>query len=281
MTRSLAAGDAIDQMVVNMSRLVENGDFLAEGIGTFMPNAAYLLARRTHAPDCITLCPNGNTLWTGWRRMTLGHDERETTRGAMLIDYVDVNLTYMPMLFVGHKARWTEFMRPAQIDPWGWTNNVCIGPYAQPAVRLPGAAGIPDASPTARRLYYYVPRHTPRVFVNELDFASGAGNPRCDEPGAVRPITVVTELCVLTTDPEGRLAVSLLNPGVDAADVLAATGFDVPLAPDVAEAAPPTPEERTLLRDEIDPLGLRHLEALSGAARRDAIRRIAALESAG
>ena len=46
------------------------------------------------------------------------------------------------------RPRWTEFMRPAQIDPWGWTNNVCIGPYARPRMRLPGAAGIPDAVTT-------------------------------------------------------------------------------------------------------------------------------------
>jgi glutaconate CoA-transferase, subunit B len=269
---------AIDQMVVNMARLIENGDFLAEGIGTFMPNAAYILARRMHAPDGITLCPNGNALTTGRRRMTLGRDERVTTRGSMLIDYADVNLIYMPMLFVGHKARWTEFMRPAQMDAWGWTNNVCIGPYGQPTVRLPGAAGIPDASPTARRLYYYVPRHTPRVLVRELDFASGAGNPRPGQPGPVRPITVVTELCMLKSGGDGRLVVAQLNAGVTRGEAVAATGFELAIAPDVGEAAPPTKMEQALLDREIDPLGLRYLEALSGAARREAIRTIAALE---
>jgi len=267
---------AIDQMVVNMARMVENGVFLAEGIGTFMPNAAYILARRTHAPDGVTLCPNGNALTTGRRRMTLGRDERATTLGSMLIDYADINLIYMPMLFVGHKARWTEFMRPAQMDAWGWTNNVCIGPYDHPTIRLPGAAGIPDASPSARHLYYYVPRHTPRVFVHELDFASGAGNPRPGQLGPVRSITVITELCVLKNGDDGRLALSRLNPGVTPRDVLAATGFELAIAPDVDEAAPPTNEERALLDEEIDPLGLRYLEALSGAARREAIRTIAA-----
>lgn len=267
---------AIDQMVVNMARLIEDGDFLAEGIGTFMPNAAYILARHTHAPNGVTLCPNGNALTTGRRRMTLGRDERATTRGSMLIDYADINLLYMPMLFVGHKARWTEFMRPAQIDAWGWTNNVCIGPYNQPTMRMPGAAGIPDASPTARWLYYYVPRHTPRVFVQELDFASGAGNPRPGQLGPVRSITVVTELCVLQSGDDGRLALVRLNPGITRGEVVAATGFEIAIAPDVDQAAPPTNEERALLGEEIDPLGLRYLEALSGAARREAIRTIAA-----
>ena len=144
---------AVDQMIASMSRLIENGDFLAEGIGTFMPNAAYLLAKRTHAPDCLTLCPNGNTLWTGQRTLTLGRDERATTHASMLIDYIGINLMYMPMVFIGGRPRWTEFMRPAQIDPWGWTNNICIGPLcatdtcgcrARRVFRMPRRS--PDAS---------------------------------------------------------------------------------------------------------------------------------------
>jgi len=270
---------AVDQMIACMSRLIEDGDFLAEGIGTFMPNAAYLLAKRTHAPDCLTLCPNGNSLWMGHRSLTLGRDERVTTRGSMLIDYIGINLMYMPMLFIGGRPRWTEFMRPAQIDPWGWTNNVCIGPYAQPRMRLPGAAGIPDASPVARRFYYYVPRHTPLAFVSELDFASGVGNPRPGQAGAVRSITVITNLCVMRTGADGRLAVTSLHPGVDAASVVAATGFPVAVAAGVAISEPPTAAEQALLDAEIDPLGLRYLESLSGAARRDAIGRLAAPEA--
>jgi acyl CoA:acetate/3-ketoacid CoA transferase beta subunit len=269
---------AADQMIACMSRLIEEGDFLAEGIGTFMPNAAYLLAKRTHAPDCLTLCPNGNALWAGHRTLTLGRDERVTTRGSMLIDYVGINLMYMPMLFVGGRPRWTEFMRPAQIDPLGWTNNVCIGPYARPRMRLPGAAGIPDASPVARRFYYYIPRHTPLAFVAQLDFASGVGNPRPGQAGNVRPITVITNLCVMTTGADGRLAVTSLHPGIDAAQVAAATGFALTVADDVATSDPPTPGEQALL-DEIDPLGLRYLESLPGAARRAEIGRLAALET--
>lgn len=270
---------AVDQMIACMSRLIEDGDFLAEGIGTFMPNAAYLLAKRTHAPDCLTLCPNGNTLWVGHRTLTLGRDERATTRASMLIDYVGINLMYMPMVFIGGRPRWTEFMRPAQIDPWGWTNNVCIGSYAHPRMRLPGAAGIPDASPVARRFYYYLPRHTPLAFVPQLDFASGVGNPRHGQTGDVRSITVITNLCVMSTGADGRLAVTSLHPGIDAASVVAATGFPVAVAADVATSEPLTPREQALLDNEIDPLGLRYLESLSGTARRGEIGRLAAMEA--
>ena len=67
--------DQTNQMVVTMARLIDDGDFLAEGIGTFLPTAAYMLAKLTHAPSCTSLCPNGNTLMPGTRTLTLGHDE--------------------------------------------------------------------------------------------------------------------------------------------------------------------------------------------------------------
>ena len=137
-----------------------------------------MLAKHTHAPHCTSLCPNGNTLMLGTRTLTLGHDEFETIpRASMWLDYMQINLMVMPTIFLGGRPRWTEFMRPAQIDPMGATNNVCIGPHERPRVRLPGSAGIPDASTVARRFFYYAPRHTRQLFVPKLDFCSGAGHP--------------------------------------------------------------------------------------------------------
>ena len=46
------------------------------------------------------------------------------------------------------------------------------------------------------------------------------------------------------------------------------------MAPDVHETEPPTAEEVRLLREEIDPLGVRKLETLSGAQRKELIREI-------
>jgi hypothetical protein len=56
--------------------------------------------------------------------------------------------------------------------------------------------------------------------------------------------------------------------------VQAKTGFELCCAENVGETEPPTAEELRLLREEIDPLGVRTLETLSGAARRDRLREI-------
>lgn len=271
--------DPVDQMVSCMHRLVEDGDLLAEGIGTFLPTAAYMLAKLTHAPHCLSLCPNGNTLVLGTRTLSLGRDEFATTPEAVLwLDYVKINFVYMPTIFIGGKTRWTEFMRPAQIDPWGWTNNTVIGTWSRPRVRLPGAAGIPDASPVAPRLYYYVPRHTRDVFVPQVDFRSGVGNPRPGELGAPRSIIVVTDLCVLASGADGRLAVCSLHHGVEPRQVEERTGFELAWAEGWGETPRPTAEELALLNTRIDPLGLRHLESLSGQARQERLRVLAELE---
>lgn len=267
--------DQTNQMVVTMARLIDDGDFLAEGIGTFLPTAAYMLAKLTHAPSCTSLCPNGNTLMPGTRTLTLGHDEFETIpRASMWLDYLQINTATMPTIFLGGRPRWTEFMRPAQIDPMGATNNVCIGPHARPKVRLPGSAGIPDASTAARHFFYYAPRHTPQLFVPRLDFCSGAGHPGKGE-GRLRNVTVITNLGVLESGPEGRLRVTKLHLDASREEFEAQTGFALDWAPEVTVAPPPSTEELRLLDREIDPRGLRFLEALTGAPRRRRLRALA------
>lgn len=263
-----------DQMVVTMARLIDDGDFLAEGIGTFLPTAAYMLAKLTHAPSCTSLCPNGNTLMPGTRTLTLGHDEFETIpRASVWLDYVQINTQTMPAIFIGGRPRWTEFMRPAQIDPMGATNNVCIGAHARPKVRLPGAAGIPDASTVARHFFYYAPRHTRQLFVPKLDFCSGAGHPGGSK-GNPQTVTVITNLGVLESGPGGRLRVTRLHLDSTRAELAEQTGFTLDWAADVHVAAPPSAEELRLL-DAIDPRGLRFLEALTGAARKQRLRALA------
>jgi len=52
------------------------------------------------------------------------------------------------------------------------------------------------------------------------------------------------------------------------------TGFPLDIAPGVHPTPPPTVEEVRLLREEIDPLGIRELERMSGGRRRRRLREI-------
>ena len=54
-----------------------------------------------------------------------------------------------------------------------------------------------------------------------------------------------------------------VHPGVTVDDVVAATGFELVIPNDVPESRVPTDEELKLIRDVIDPKGLREKEVPS------------------
>jgi acyl CoA:acetate/3-ketoacid CoA transferase beta subunit len=72
---------------------------------------------------------------------------------------------------------------------------------------------------------------------------------------------VVTNLAVLDFGgPEHRMRLVSVHPGVTVADVVTATGFELATSDPVVETRPPTAEELRLIRDVIDPDGLRRAE---------------------
>lgn len=255
---------------------IEDGDVLLEGIGTFLPTSAYLLAQAMHAPRSVRLCPVGGIFVGESHGLSLAAYEFETLgRGLARFDYWDVNGSYLPTFIPGRRNPWKEFLRPAQVDRTGRTNNVVIGPYDRPVVRLPGAAGLPDGVPVEPAVYMYVPRHDRNVFVERLDFVSTPGV----QEGA-KPCMVVTNLAVMRWAGDGVLEVRSLMPGVTPEQVRDQTGFDVRLPDRLQPFTPLSPEALRRLREDIDPLSLRDLELLAGESRLAHIEQLAMREPA-
>src|SRR5439155_238194 len=50
---------------------IDDGDVLLEGIGTFLPTSAYMLAQATHAPHAVRLCPVGNIFVAEAHRLSM------------------------------------------------------------------------------------------------------------------------------------------------------------------------------------------------------------------
>jgi hypothetical protein len=72
----------------------------------------------------------------------------------------------------------------------------------------------------------------------------------------------------------GRMRLTSYHPGTSIKRIQAKTKFKLEISDGVHETPPPSDEELTLIREEIDPLGIRHLELLSGASRRKLLREI-------
>ena len=263
-------------MVAAIANEIEDGDVLLEGIGTFLPTSAYLMAQATHAPNAVRLCPVGNVFVAEAHGLSMADYEFETLRrGLFRFTYWDVNASYLPYFLTGKRGRWKEFLRPAQVDRTGRTNNVVIGPYEAPRVRLPGAAGLPDGVPIEPALYMYVPRHDRNCFVAKLDFVSAPG---IDE--GAHPLLIVTNLAVMRFAADGVLEVETLMPGATREEVQDNTGFELRFRAELVAFRPPTPRQLEVLRRDIDPHSLRDLELYVGEDRLARIESLAKQEPA-
>ena len=146
-----------------------------------------------------------------------------------------------------------------QIDRYGNQNISCIGDHDRPKRQMFGARGAPGNT-INHRTSYWVPKHAPRVFVERVDFVSGVGYDR-----AVGPyhdlFRVVTNLAVLDFGgPDHAMRIASVHPGVSVEDVQAETGFPLIVETDVPTTREPTDEELNLLREVLDPKGIREKE---------------------
>lgn len=259
----------IDELIsACISRQIEDGELVVQGLATPLVTAGYLLAKLTHAPNLFFASAIGQGLCQDWAPIGL------STVEDLWLDKALANLGFArsvaELLPVLHPK---EFFRPAQVDPRGNFNNIVIGnDYARPMMRLPGSGGIPDVTTFSDRVHLYVPRHSRAVFVERVDFISGLGHSPVREHGA-GPNYLVSDLGQFDF-AHGRLRLISLHPGVNLEKVKKKTGFRLEIAPDLTETRPPSQRELHLLREEIDPLGTRRLETLSGGARKRLLREI-------
>ncbi len=262
-----------EMMVVCIARQIAAGEVVVQGLATPLVAAGYLLARHTHAPDLYFASAIGQSLCR--EPAPLGLTRVESLwldRSLISVGFVAVATDILPTM----KPK--EFFRPAQVDKFGNFNNIAFGKdYRRPRMRLPGSGGIPDVTTFVEHMYLYVPRHSRVTFVEELDFLSGLGHNPARRRGA-GPCYLVSDLGQFDF-AEGRMRLTSYHPGVAISQIQARTGFELEIAPGACETPPPTPDELRLLRQEIDPLGIRRLESLSGTERRQLLHEIIAAEA--
>jgi len=259
----------IDELIsVCIARQIIDGEIVGQGIATPLVMAGILLAKLTHAPDILFASAIGGTICTDWAPLGLAHIEKPwLDHGLYLMTFTKAACELLP------RFNLKEFFRPGQVDRHGNFNNVFIGAdYDHPQMRLPGSAGIPDVTLYDNHAMLYVPRHSRAVFVDKVDFISGLGHTP-DRSAGRGPQYCITNLGQFDF-ANGVMRLTSFHPGQSIDKIQAKTGFPLDIAPDVCETEPPTAEEVRLLRETIDPLGVRKLETLSGGQRKELIREI-------
>lgn len=199
------------------------------------------------------------TLGARLARLTFEPDLLLTDGEAYLVDRDDRIEGWLPyakvftMLAAGKRH---VMMGAAQIDRFGNQNISCIGDWRRPAAQLLGVRGAPGNT-VNHPVSYWIPRHSPRVFVENVDMVCGIGYDR----GARELRLVVTNLAVLDFEtPERVMRLRSVHPGVGIADVVAATGFPLAVPDQVPVTRAPTGTELDLIRTRLDPAGARERE---------------------
>jgi glutaconate CoA-transferase subunit B len=108
-------------------------------------------------------------------------------------------------------------------------------------------------------MYFVVPRvilfreeHSPRVFVERVDFISAPGISAANIERRGGPHALLTGLALFSFDKtHSRFRVESVHPGVTAADVRAATGFDYDAPADLPETASPDSATLAVLRGRV------------------------------
>ena len=259
-------------MVVCMARLIHDSEVVTQGLATPLVTAAYLLAKQTHAPNLYFTSAIGQGICRTPAPMNLSKIESLwLDRSLTNIGFISGTVDVLPHL------RPKEFFRPGQIDKYGNFNNIAFGKnYSRPRMRLPGSGGIPDVTTYSEDIHLYVPRHSRVTFVSKLDFVSGLGYHPSRTRGA-GPKYIVTDLGQFDFANKKMRLISY-HPGVSLNRIQNRTGFELELSPDLHETPPPSANELSLLRQKIDPLGIRRLELLGGTARREKLYEILAIE---
>jgi acyl CoA:acetate/3-ketoacid CoA transferase beta subunit len=227
-----------------------DGEIMGSPMGT-LPTLGARLAKATSNPDL--LITDGESL---------------VLAGTPPLGATDVVEGWMPFRAVFDVVAYGKrhvMMGATQVDRWGNQNISCIGPWQQPKRQLLGVRGAPGNT-VNNRTSYWVPRHTDRVVVEQVDVVSGVGRRRAEQagPAATRfhdVHRVVTNLCVLDfAGPDHTMRLRSVHPGVTVDEVLAASGCEIHLEDDVPETRTPSLEELVLIREVLDPRGLRDRE---------------------
>ncbi|MFE3214716.1 CoA-transferase subunit beta [Streptomyces antimycoticus] len=228
-----------------------DGEILASPMGT-VPTIGARLAKLTFSPDLLL---------TDGEAMLIG-DVPAVGSGSQVTEGW---LPYRRHLAMVAGGRRHVMMGASQLDAYGNQNISCVGDWAKPRRQLLGVRGAPINTlnnPTS----YWVPRHSPRVFVERVDMVSGVGY---DRAAAAEPATrrfheirrVVTDLAVLDfATPDRSLRLRSVHPGVTVDQVREATGFPLTVPDEVPHTRMPSAEELRLIREVLDPKALRDRE---------------------
>jgi len=233
-------------MVVAAAREIKDGEVVF--VGMRLPLIAFVVAKKTHAPNAVGLFENGVIRSTPSPELIYTMADPPNIKGAtQCLDMMGV----MSLLQSGRVN--LGFLGAAEVDRFGNLNSTQVQ-GKNGLVRLPGSGGACDIASLAQRFVALL-EHSRHRLPERVSYITSPGNgdgagwrKRMGLPRG-GPAAVITSKCVLRFGTDGEAFVSTLHPGVTVEDVKANTGWDVKVAPDVSPTSEPSAEELTAIRE--------------------------------
>jgi len=233
-------------MVATAAREIRDGEIVF--VGMRLPLIAFVVAKKTHAPNAVGLFENGVIRTTPAPELIYTMADPPNIVGAT--QCLDV-LGVMSLLQSGRVH--LGFLGAAEVDRFGNLNSTEIKGTKE-STRLPGSGGACDIASLAHRFVVLL-EHTKQRLPEHVSYVTSPGNG--DGPGWRQrvglprggPSAVITTKAVLRFGEDGQAYLASVHPGIEVEDVLGNTGWKVRLGNEVAQTPDPTAEELKAIRE--------------------------------
>jgi len=232
-------------MVASAAREIRDGEIVF--VGMRLPLIAFVVAKKTHAPNAVGLFENGVIRSTPASELIYTMADPPNILGATCLDMLGV----MSLLQSGRVH--LGFLGAAEVDRFGNLNSTEVrGPKG--LVRLPGSGGACDIASLAQRFVVLL-EHSKQRLPERVSYITSPGNgdgrdwrKRVGLPRG-GPSAVITTKAVLRFADDGEAYLASLHPGVELDDMLADTGWRLRVGDSMVSTAEPTAAELKAIRD--------------------------------
>jgi glutaconate CoA-transferase subunit B len=233
-------------MVAAAAREIRDGEVVF--VGMRLPLIAFVIAKKTHAPNAIGLFENGVIRSTPSPELIYTMADPPNILGAtQCLDMLGV----MSLLHAGRVH--LGFLGAAEVDRFGNLNSTQVR-SGHSLVRLPGSGGACDIASLARRFVVLL-EHSKRRLPERVSYVTSPGNGDGlgwrKRVGLLRggPAAAITSKCILRFGEDGEARLASLHPGVTIEDVQADTGWKLKLASKVEQTPEPSAAELSAIRE--------------------------------
>jgi glutaconate CoA-transferase, subunit B len=233
-------------MVVAAAREIKDNEIVF--VGMRLPLIAFVVAKKTHAPNAVGLFENGVIRSTPSPELIYTMADPPNLLGAtQCLDMVGV----MGLLQAGRVH--LGFLGAAEVDRYGNLNSTQVN-GKNGIVRLPGSGGACDIASLAHRFVALLEHGKHRLpgrvsYITSPGNGDGAGWRRRMGLPRGGPSAVITTKCVLRFGEDGEAYLSTYHPGVSVDDILANTGWKLKVAADVKQTPEPNETELKAIRE--------------------------------